>query len=88
MNFTTEECMALLPKVLLDYIWKLVAERNVAKQIFVLTRKQTGCGDFQDILIRRNQYSSWRSVFGYEPLNVTIEVTRQGKDYAMALQNA
>lgn len=80
--------MALLPKVLLEYIWKLVAESDVAKQIFVLTKKHTGCGDLQDILIRREQCSSWRSVFGYAPLNATIEVTRQGGDYAMALQNA
>lgn len=58
LKFTTAECQALLPEVLVDHLWKLAGEAGADNQTFILSPKHTGVGDAQVILHRRGNFSS------------------------------
>ena len=85
MNYVTKNCEETLPSVLIEYLWKLVSESAEALQTFVLTAKSTGTADVQDILIRRGHSSAWRRVFGYNPVDATIQVSHDNGDSYMSL---
>lgn len=86
LKFATADCKRLLPAVLIDYLWELAADADAETQTFVLSAKYTGTGDVQDILHRRNNFSSWRRVFGYQPVEATVEVRETGFGAIMSLK--
>lgn len=73
-TFTTAECAQRLPRVLVEYLWRLAAESGADVQTFILSTQYVGVNDVQDILYRRDGFSSWRRVFGFEPVEATVEV--------------
>ena len=89
-TFTTATCKRLLPEVLIDYLWKWAAESGAETQTFVLSALEFGTGEVQDILHRRNGLSSWRQVFGYQPVEATVEVhiSRFGATMSLKEDNA
>lgn len=92
MLYVSNGCQSRLPAVLIEYLWKLAAEdlyfhSDGERQVFLLSAKYTGAGEIQDILIRRAGASSWRTVFGYQPVDAAVEVYTEGNDAYMALQD-
>lgn len=85
-KFATQSCKNLLPKVLVDYLWQLAAESDAATQTFILSPKYEDVGEVQDILHRRSGFSSWRRVFGFQPVEAVVEVRLTGQSAIMALQ--
>lgn len=71
------DCSWRLPEALVSYLGRLAGESDEAEQTFVLSVRHTGVGDVQDILIRRGHVSSWRTVFGYPPVEATIIAHRR-----------
>lgn len=80
-------CSWRLPQTLVEYLGRLAAESAEAVQTFVLSVRHTGMGDVQDILIRRGNTSSWRTVFGYPPVEATVLASRAGDDIRLALEH-
>lgn len=76
---TTAACQNLLPQVLIDYLWQLAGENQARIQTFILSPKYVGTSEVQEILHRRNNFSSWRRVFGYQPVEAVVEVHTTGQ---------
>lgn len=83
---TTAACSSRLPQVLIDYLWQLAGEDDTAGHTFVLSAKYVGAGEVQEILHRQGNYSSWRRVFGFRPVEATVEVRTTGHRTVMDLR--
>lgn len=84
------EVRALLPDVLIDYLWKLALCENwrgLAEQRFVLEAGELGGRDVQDILHAGGQRTAadTRRVYGVEPVDCTLLVLRAGSGHRMTL---
>lgn len=86
-KITTSACQEQLPQVLIDYLWQLAGEGegDTGVHSFVLSPKYVGGGQVQDILHRHNNFSSWRRVFGYPPVQAVVQVQFTGQRALMSL---
>lgn len=85
-KWTTDDCKNLLPQVLIDYLWQLADEGGDGRHSFALRIRYEGVGAVQDILYRHNSFSSWRRVFGYQPVEADVEVKIADGRAIMSLQ--
>lgn len=78
-------CQNALPEMLIDYLWHMAEESDAEYQTFVLSVRYVGDDAVQDILHRRNRYSSWHRIFGYRPVDATVAVHLSDAGAAMTL---
>ena len=77
---------ALLPNVLIEYLWKLVFSGKYCKcriQTFTLSPGKLGGKGIQEIF----HLDEIRRVFGFEPVSCKLRVFGCGDDYKMVLAN-
>ncbi len=86
-KFVTNRCRALLPGVLIDYLWQLTHESEAPRQKFVLTAFPNSRGERQEIAIYRGNESSWRSVFGFNAIDAIVKVERNEQFWRMQLSD-
>lgn len=82
---TTPACRQLLPQALIDYLWRLAGPDDEGVHSFTLSAKYTGGSQVQEILHLHNNFSSWRRVFGYPPVNAVVQVRVDGRRAVMSL---
>lgn len=87
MKYTTRICNKLIPKVLIEYLWKIVSKDNSSNYTFSLTARNLGIGNIQDILINNGSICTKKSFFGYAPVSATIQVLKHDNEYVMSLKS-
>lgn len=85
MKQTSEICTTFVPAELIEHLWNIVEIYDENKYIFVLSSRRLGDGMVQDINIIIGNTSSHHTIFGYKPVNFTIEVSKTDDDYTMSL---
>lgn len=85
MKHTSEICTTFIPAELIEHLWNVVEIYDENKYIFVLSSRRLGDGMVQDINIIIGNKSSCHTIFGYKPVNFTIEVSKTDNDYTMSL---
>ena len=87
---TSPETKAILPDVLIEYLWKLVlnGKRDACeKQLFMLQSGKLSGRDIQDIyhICDHSNLPDIRRVYGVKPVNCMLQVIYSGNDYQMQL---
>lgn len=85
MKQTSEICTTFVPAELIEHLWNIVEIYDENKYIFVLSSRRLGDGMVQDINIMLGNTSSYHTIYGYKPVNFTIEVSKTYDDYTMSL---
>lgn len=86
IKITSPDCMKLLPKVLIDYLWKLAINNETETQVFTLKTKVLGDSGIQEIYHSWDVYSSKQQVFGFDPVETVIEVNINKSTSIMTLK--
>ena len=86
----SRDIKALLPDVLIEYLWKLVLCRdlqNREQQTFVLKTGELGGQRIQDIrhVCDNGNLIDTRRVYGVEPVNCSLQVYPSQEGYRMKL---
>lgn len=81
---------AILPDVLIEYLWKLVLSENwreYEEQLFILKAGELSGRNIQDIYHICNYGSSidTRRVYGVEPVNCKLQILNSQDGYQMQL---
>ena len=85
MKHTSEICTTFIPSELIEHLWNIVEIYDENTYIFVLSSRRLGDGMVQDINIIIGNTSSRHTIYGYKPINFTIEVNKTDDDYTMSL---
>ena len=87
---TSSEIEALLPGVLIEYLWNLVLNEKLCAyetQSLVLKSGKLSGRDIQDIyhVCDNGNSTDIRRVYGVEPVNCKLQVLKSKEDYQMQL---
>jgi hypothetical protein len=86
----SSEIKAILPDVLIEYLWKLVLNEKwyaYEKQSFVLKTGELGGRDIQDIYhtCSNSNSTDTHRVYGAKPVDCVLQVLHSQGDYQMQL---
>lgn len=85
-RFTSCDCINILPKVLIEYIWDLAITNKSEEQKFILQIKNTGCGSIQEVYHLSNSGNIIKKVFGFTPIEAVAEVYINGENCFMSIE--
>lgn len=85
MQYTSEACAALIPRTTIDHLWDIAEKKEAESCIFVLKTHTLVDDKAQDILILAGDEASHQTVIGLIPVDLTVEVTREGEEFSMEI---
>ena len=85
MKNTMEICNLFVPHEIISHLWNIVDLYGENEYIFVLTSRRLGDSTIQDIRIDIDHFSFHHTVLGFDPVDFTIKVRRNGEDLTMSL---
>ncbi len=83
MQHTSEACAALIPQTTIDHLWDIAKKTEAESCIFVLKTHTLVDDKAQDILILAGEEASHQTVIGLVPVDLTVEVMREGGELSM-----
>jgi len=85
MRETSEICKAFVPSEIVEHLWTIADIYGEDRYVFVLTPRRLGDTLVQDVKIIVGGCSYLHSVYGFKPVDFTIEVIREDENCRMTL---
>lgn len=86
MKQTAEICTSLISQRIIDRLWETVDKyQDDDSYIFILSVQNFGYEKAQDIIVLHNNTATHQIIIGCKPVDLTIEVNKNGNDYYMSL---